>query len=99
MDGRDEPGHDEECSHCTHLRFCCHTTAFNAGRRSMDQFLAEIEQTITRWHDISPPNDPAQRMAADLIETIRAFEALRGTLEFEDEPSSFEAALHDAREV
>ena len=25
----------------------------------------------------------------------RAFEALRGTLVFEDEPSSFEAALHD----
>ena len=34
-------------------------------------------------------------MAADLISTIRAFEALRGTLAFEDEPSSFEAALHD----
>jgi hypothetical protein len=65
----------------------------------MDPFLAEIEQTITRWHDIAPPNDPARRMAADLIETIRAFEALRGTLLFEDEPSSFEAALHDMREV
>jgi len=65
----------------------------------MDPFLAEIEQTITRWHDIPPPNDPARRMAADLIETIRAFETLRGTLVFEDEPSSFEAALHDAREV
>jgi hypothetical protein len=64
----------------------------------MDQFLAEIEQTIARWHGISAPNDPARRMAADLIETIRGFEALRGTLAFEDEPSSFEAALLETRE-
>ena len=41
---------------------------------------------------------PARRMAADLINTIRAFEALRGTMAFEDEPSSFEAALHEAKE-
>ena len=46
----------------------------------------------------SAPNDPARRMAAELIATIRAFEALRGTLVFEDEPSSFEAALHEAKE-
>lgn len=65
----------------------------------MDPFLAEIEQTITRWHGIAAPNEPARRMAADLIETIHAFEALRGTLVFEDEPSSFESALHDVREV
>jgi hypothetical protein len=37
-------------------------------------------------------------MAADLIATIKAFEALRGTLVFEDEPASFEAALHDTKE-
>jgi hypothetical protein len=37
-------------------------------------------------------------MAADLISTIRAFEALRGTLVFEDEPSSFEAALIESKE-
>jgi hypothetical protein len=65
----------------------------------MDQFLAETELTITRWHGVAAPNDPARRMAADLVNTIAAFEALRGTLEFEDEPSSFEAALHDTRET
>ena len=65
----------------------------------MDPFLAEIEQTIARWHGIEAPNDPGRRMAADLAATIQAFEALRGTLVFEDEPSSFEAALHDTREV
>jgi hypothetical protein len=64
----------------------------------MDDFTAEVEATIARWHGITAPNDPARRMAADLISTIQAFEALRGTLEFEDEPSSFEAALHEAKE-
>ena len=39
-----------------------------------------------------------RRMAADLMETVRAFAALRGTLRFEDEPSSFEAALRATME-
>jgi len=65
---------------------------------TMDDFEAQVEATIARWHGIAPPNDPARRMAADLISTIRAFEALRGSLAFEDEPSSFEAALHEAKE-
>jgi hypothetical protein len=64
----------------------------------MDPFETEIDATIARWHGIAAPNDPARRMAADLITTIRAFEALRCTLQFEDEPSSFEAALHDTKE-
>lgn len=64
----------------------------------MDDFEAEIEATIARWHGIVAPNEPARRMAADLINTIRAFEALRGTLVFEDEPSSFEGALLEAKE-
>lgn len=37
-------------------------------------------------------------MAAELATTIRGFEALRGTLAFEDEPSSFEAALQETKE-
>ena len=65
----------------------------------MDDFLAETELTIARWHGVSAPNEQARRMAADLITTIAAFEALRGTLQFEDEPSSFESALHDTRET
>ena len=64
----------------------------------MNDFEAQVEATIARWHGIAAPNDPARRMAADLISTIRAFEALRGMLVFEDEPSSFEAALHEAKE-
>jgi hypothetical protein len=64
----------------------------------MDDFEAEVEATIARWHGVTAPNDPARRMAADLISTICAFEALRGTLVFEDEPSSFEAALIESKE-
>ena len=41
----------------------------------MDPFEAEVEATIARWHDIAAPNDPARRMAAELISTIRAFKS------------------------
>src|ERR1700730_18547956 len=75
-----------------------HTAAITPGRPNMDDFAAEVEATIARWHGISAPNDPARRMAAERLATIRAFQALHGTLVFEDEPSSFEAALHDAKE-
>jgi hypothetical protein len=65
----------------------------------MDAFETSIEATIARWHGIEPPNDPAKRLAAELADTIRAFEGLRGTLAFEDEPSSFEAALQATKEA
>ena len=64
----------------------------------MSKFLAETEATIMTWHGIAAPNDPGRRLAAELADTIAAFEKLRGTLVFEDEPASFEAALHDTRE-
>jgi hypothetical protein len=65
----------------------------------MDPFLPDTEQTIARWFGVSAPNDPARRLAAELADTIRAFEALRGTLRFEDEPASFEAALQATKET
>ena len=64
----------------------------------MDEFLSRTEATIARWHGIKLPNDPAERLAAELSDTIEAFEAARGTLGFEDEPSSFEAALQATKE-
>ncbi len=64
----------------------------------MGAFLTSVEATIARWHGIKPPNRPARRMADELANTIAAFEALRGTLVFEDEPSSFEAALQATKE-
>jgi hypothetical protein len=64
----------------------------------MGDFETSVEATIARWHGIEPPNDPARRLAAALAGTIAAFEALRGTMAFEDEPSSFEAALQATKE-
>ena len=64
----------------------------------MSTFLADTEAMILRWHGVSAPNDPGRRLAAELADTIAAFEKLRGTLMFEDEPASFEAALQAAKE-
>ena len=64
----------------------------------MGAFETSLESTIARWHGIRPPNEPGKRLAAELADTIAAYEALRGTLVFEDEPASFEAALHEAKE-
>ena len=65
----------------------------------MTTFLSETEAMIRRWHGVEPPNAPGQRLAAELAETIAAFEKLRGTLVFEDEPASFELALQAAKET
>jgi hypothetical protein len=59
------------------------------------EFPARTEQAIADWHAILPPNEAAHRFAADLAVTIAAFEALRGGLEFEQEPSDFEVALRE----
>jgi hypothetical protein len=64
----------------------------------MGDFETSVEATIARWFAIKAPNAPAQRLAAELADTIAAFEALRGTIAFEDEPSSFEAALQATKE-
>jgi hypothetical protein len=64
----------------------------------MGAFETSVEATIARWFAIEPPNAPARRLAAELAATIAAFEALRGTIAFEDEPSSFDAALQATKE-
>ncbi len=64
----------------------------------MGAFETSIEATIARWFGIAPPNDPARRLASELQATIAAFEALRGTIVFEDEPAGFEAALQATKE-
>lgn len=52
-----------------------------------------------RWSGITQPNEAAGVMADALISSIEGFEALRGQLRFEDEPSSFEAALQETKEL
>lgn len=64
----------------------------------MTSLLDTVEGSIAAWSGITPPNDLARRMAADLAATIAAFETLRGTLRFEDEPASFGAALLAAKD-
>ena len=61
-----------------------------------DAFIDATVAMIATWHSIAPPNAAALRMVADLRRIIADFEAQRGKLRFEDEPSSFEAALLDA---
>lgn len=61
--------------------------------------LALIEANVELWHGVTPPNDPARRLAADLAATIAAFEAQRHLLQFEDEPSDFTAALQATKET
>ena len=63
-----------------------------------NEFLAQTESYIATWHGIQVPNDTARRMAADLAAVIQAFEAQRGRLQFEDEPSSFDLALQECKE-
>jgi hypothetical protein len=65
----------------------------------MPQQPSLIEDSVAAWTGITPPNEPARRMAADLAGVIAAFETLRGTMRFEDEPSSFEAALQATKEA
>ena len=62
-------------------------------------FVDDMTASIATWHGVAPPNDVALRMLGDLEKLIRDFEALRGTLRFEDEPSSFEAALREAASI
>ncbi len=65
----------------------------------MPDFVSATTEQIATWHGVTPPNDVALRLVAELTRVITEFEALRGTLRFEDEPSSFEAALLDAARV
>lgn len=57
-----------------------------------------IEKQIVFWTGIAPPNAQAREMAAQLEALIKDFEAQQGLLAFEDEPSSFEAALQATKD-
>jgi hypothetical protein len=52
-----------------------------------------------RWSGITQPNEAAGVMAEALNSSIEGFEALRRQLVFEEEPSSFDAALQETREL
>ncbi len=63
--------------------------------RKMSDVVAEQARI---WSGVLPPNEPGVRLAQALESSIAGFTALRGELAFEDEPSSFEAALQAVKE-
>lgn len=58
----------------------------------------QAKEAIRLWSGIECPNEAAARGLADFPALLAELEALRGTLVFEDEPSSFEAALRAEKE-
>ncbi len=52
-----------------------------------------LKQCIRDWSGIECPNEAAQHALSDFPGLIRELATLHATLVFEDEPSSFEAAL------
>jgi hypothetical protein len=55
-------------------------------------------ESIRLWSGVACPNEAARLGLADHIGLLKELEAFRGTMEFEDEPSSFEAALRAEQE-
>jgi hypothetical protein len=57
-----------------------------------------VEAYVESWQSVLPPNTAAADSVRGLAGLIEGFEKLRGQLAFEDEPSSFEAALQETKE-
>lgn len=58
-----------------------------------------IETSAAYWSDIAPYHPAGTYLANQLAETRAGFAALRGAMAFEEEPSSFVAALLETRET
>jgi hypothetical protein len=58
----------------------------------------QVEEQAEVWSGIMAPSAASREFARGLAEVIRGFERARGQLGFEDEPSSFEAALQATKE-
>ena len=58
----------------------------------------QVEEQAKFWSGIAPPNAVGHEFARELAKAIQGFARARGQLAFEDEPSSFEAALQVTKE-
>jgi hypothetical protein len=58
----------------------------------------QTEEQAKLWSGVAPPNAASEEFARGLAEIAKGFERLRGQMAFEEEPSSFEAALHEIKE-
>lgn len=81
----------------------CHSAACKEklavpDRKDQSSVKEQIERQVQAWSGVSLPNAAAAEMAEQLASVMRGFEELRGSLQFEDEPSSFEAALQATKE-
>jgi hypothetical protein len=56
-------------------------------------------EAIRRWSGVDCPNAAARHGLSDFTALTAEFEALGPTLAFEDEPSSFEAALQAEKDA
>ena len=59
---------------------------------------ATMQDSIRDWSGVVCPNEAGRIGLDDFPALIKDLESLRGTMVFEDEPSSFEAALIAERE-
>ncbi len=59
---------------------------------------ALVKDEAEAWSGVAPPNAVSEELAAGFASLIAGLSALRGQLAFEDEPSSFEAALQATKE-
>jgi len=62
------------------------------------EFEHAVEEQAKLWSGVGPPNSASGEFARGLAEVAKGFERTRGELVFEDEPSSFEAALRAIKE-
>ena len=58
----------------------------------------QVEEQAKLWSGVAPPNAASEEFARGLAEIAKGFERMRGQMAFEDEPTSFEAALHEIKE-
>jgi hypothetical protein len=58
----------------------------------------QTKEQAKLWSGVAPPNAASEEFARGLAEIAKGFERLRGQMAFEEEPSSFEAALHEIKE-
>ena len=62
------------------------------------ELVVPTTEAIRRWSGVECPNAAARLGLADMAGLIADVEKLRGTMVFEDEPSSFELALRQCKE-
>ncbi|WP_149540150.1 hypothetical protein [Siccirubricoccus phaeus] len=62
------------------------------------EFVVPMMEAIRRWSGVSVPNAAARQGLVDFEGLMAELAALRGSMVFEDEPSSFEAALRECKE-